>query len=583
MELNFGIIGADATGKPVAAGAPFRLAVLGDFSAGANKGRLETGAALAKRKPLRVDVDNIDQVIQRLKITVSLPMAGEGAVEFPIASMDDFHPDQLYEKVELFEAMADLRQRLTSKSGFAAAAKEMVAWRAEPAPRSHAGHRRPRGATVPRGGKLSDFAKLIGQPSAPPSAAEVAIDDLLKSAVRPYIVKAKDPQQAALLASVDKALAATMRKVLHHPDFQILESLWRSVDLLTRNVETSTQLQIVLYDVSAEELAADLSVTDSLEETGLYKLLVEQPPLDAGQGALSAFIGAYVFDMTPPQAELLGRMAKLAAQANAPFIASINPDFLATAPADVHPLIQQAWDGLRGIEEAKYLALVTPRYLLRQPYGERTDPIDSFDDFEEFTPQSGLKGMLWGNPAFMAAQMLAQTFAKQGAKMNLGSILTAGDIPYYFYVDEEGDQTALPCTERLMTERVAARVKSEHLTPLLSIKGRPEVRLGGFTALSGGPLAGRWPEPTGAVFPTKPAPAEEEAAEGEEGEEGASEDGESTDGESGDSGLDDLMSSLDDTPSEEAPAEESSDEEAPAEESGEGEMDPELAELLKGL
>jgi len=115
MELNFGIIGADATGKPVAAGAPFRLAVLGDFSAGANKGRLETGAALAKRKPLRVDVDNIDQVIQRLKIAVSLPMAGEGAVEFPIGSIDDFHPDQLYEKVELFEAMADLRQRLTSK------------------------------------------------------------------------------------------------------------------------------------------------------------------------------------------------------------------------------------------------------------------------------------------------------------------------------------------------------------------------------------------------------------------------------------------------------------------------------------
>ena len=169
------------------------------------------------------------------------------------------------------------------------------------------------------------------------------------------------------------------------------------------------------------------------------------------------------------------------------------------------------------------------------------------------------------------------------------SILTAGDIPYYFYVDDEGDQTALPCTERLMTERIAARVKSEHLIPLLSIKGRPEVRLGGFTALSGGPLAGRWPEPTGAVFPTKPEPvAEEEESEGEEGEEGASEDGESTDGESGDgdsgdSGLDDLMSSLDDTPSEEAPAEESSGEEAPAEESGEGEMDPELAELLKGL
>src|SRR5215472_5909906 len=165
MELNFGIVGSGTTAPKLAATTPFRLAVLGDFSAGANKGRLDTGDKLAKRKPLRVDVDNLDQVIERLKINVSLPMAGEGAVEFPVASMDDFHPDQLYEKVELFSALSDLRQRLTSKSGFASAQKELVAWRAEPATPLRSSYRRPRGAMVPKGGKLSDFAKLIGQPS----------------------------------------------------------------------------------------------------------------------------------------------------------------------------------------------------------------------------------------------------------------------------------------------------------------------------------------------------------------------------------------------------------------------------------
>ncbi len=607
MELNFGIVGSDAVpAKPAVGGAPFRLAVLGDFSAGANKGRLETGDDLARRKPLRVDVDNIDQVIERLKINMSLPMAGEGAVEFAVASMDDFHPDQIYEKVELFSAMSDMRQRLASKSGFPAAAKELAAWRAEPAPpRPPAESRRPRGATVPIGGKLSDFAELIGQTSAPPDAAEIAIEELLKATVRPYIVAAKDPQQTALLQSLDRSIAAAMRKVLHHPDFQTLESLWRSVDLLTRRIETSTQLQIVLYDVSAEEFAADLAVTDSLEETGLYKLLVEQPSLDANQGALSAMIGAYVFDQTPPQAELLGRMAKLAARMKAPFMAAIAPDFLDTAPVDVHPLIQQAWDALRVLPEAKYIALASPRYLLRQPYGERTDPIDSFDDFEEFTPQTGLKGMLWGNPAFIAGLMLTETFAKQGAKMNLGSILGAGDIPYYFYVDEDGDQTALPCTERLINERAAARVKSEHFMPLLSIKGRPEVRLGGFTSLAGCAIVGRWPVPAGnwispeakAEFEAAEAAAKEAAAAGAE-EETAEASEETAEGESpsteeaaaeeeaagsGDADLDALLAGLDDTPAAETTSEEAPAEEAPAEESGEGEMDPELAALLKGL
>src|SRR5258708_10936699 len=108
MELNFGIMG-DAGERKVAPSAPFRLAILGDFWGGATKGRLEVGDDLARRKPLRVDVDNIDKVMQRLNISLSLPMGGEGAVEFPIASIDDFHPDQLYEKVELFSAMSDLR------------------------------------------------------------------------------------------------------------------------------------------------------------------------------------------------------------------------------------------------------------------------------------------------------------------------------------------------------------------------------------------------------------------------------------------------------------------------------------------
>jgi type VI secretion system ImpB/VipA family protein len=574
MELNFGMMSDSAGERKVAPSAPFRLAILGDFSGGANKGRLEVGDDLAKRKPLRVDVDNIDKVMQRLNITLSLPMGGEGAVEFPIASIDDFHPDQLYEKVELFSAMSDLRQRVTSKSGFASAQKEMVAWRAEPGVPHRGSLRRPRGATVPRGGKLSDFAKLIGQPSAPPDAVDIAIDDLLKSIVRPYIVKAKDPAQAALLGSLDKALASTMRKILHHPDFQILESLWRSIDMLTRRLETNTQLQIVLYDVSAEELAADLSSQDQLEETGLYKLLVEQPSVDANQGALAALVGNYMFDHTPPQAELLGRVAKIAAQANAPFISAINPDFLGTKPEDVHPLIREAWDGLSALDEAKYIALVTPRFLLRQPYGDRTDSIDSFE-FEEFTPQSGLKGMLWGNPAIIAGLLLGLTFSKQAAKMNLGSIMSVNEIPYYFYVDADGDQTALPSTERLMSERVASIVRSQHFLPLLSIKGRPEVRLGGFNSLAGPAIAGRWPEPTGNVIPKKAEPeAEEEAAEGEEGAEGSEDSGDSSDD------LDSLMSSLDDTPSEEATDETPSDD-ATAEDSGE--MDPELAELLKGL
>lgn len=45
---------------------PFRVAILGDFSGRANRGLLETGDALASRRPIMVDRDNFDSVLAKL-------------------------------------------------------------------------------------------------------------------------------------------------------------------------------------------------------------------------------------------------------------------------------------------------------------------------------------------------------------------------------------------------------------------------------------------------------------------------------------------------------------------------------------
>ncbi|RYY11165.1 MAG: hypothetical protein EON55_14860, partial [Alphaproteobacteria bacterium] len=64
----------------------FRLAILGDFSGRANAGLLETGAALASRKPIAVDVDNLDDVLARFKLTLQLPLGEDGeTVAVPLA------------------------------------------------------------------------------------------------------------------------------------------------------------------------------------------------------------------------------------------------------------------------------------------------------------------------------------------------------------------------------------------------------------------------------------------------------------------------------------------------------------------
>ncbi len=509
-SVNFGRLNRPP--RPATPGQKFRLALLGDFSGRANAGKLATGEALAKSKPIKVDVDNLDDVIARMNLKLSLPMDEEGgAVEVTIGSIDDFHPDQLADSLDVFGELRTLRRNLGNRASFDRAAKEVLSWGGEeplpPPPR------RARGTDVGHA-RLSDFARLIGRPAAP-TAEEASADALMRRLVGPFIQPARDSRQDALIARVDEGLSAAMRRVLHHPDFQTAESLWRGVEFLVRRIETGAKMEIVLYDVSAEELAADLAATDALEETGLYGMLVEQPALDAHQGPLSAVIGFYGFELSPPHADLLGRLAQIAAAARAPFIAGIAPDPLKLPFHEQHPLIKDAFAALQALPAAAYLGLATPRFLLRMPYGRKTDPIDAFA-LEEFTRQGGLGGMLWGHPALVPALLLAETFAQQGAKMKLGSVMGVGDIPYYVYVDPDGEQIALPCTERLYTERQAVQVSQYKVMPLLSIRGRPEVRLGGFSSQAGSPLAGFWApadiKPPSAKAPAAPAPSAAPAA-----------------------------------------------------------------------
>jgi type VI secretion system protein ImpC len=475
--LNFGGVGQPAPGWP--AKRPLRLALLGDFGGGAGKGRLDTGAALARRKPLKVEFDSLEDAMARLDLSLTLPLGADGApVEIAIAGLDSFHPDEIYRSVSLFSELATLRKRLNTPATFAAAAREVTAWGGDKVARASTLSRRAaaRGAAPSRGATLDDFARLTGRASTS-SQADDAVERLLQRVMAPFIAPAADPKKDALVAAVDSALTDAMRAVLHHPDFQTAESLWRGVDLLLRRVETSHQLQVHLFDVSAEEFAADLSAVDDLADSGLYKLLVETPSQDA-DGGYAYVAGLYQFDATPPHAELLGRAANVAAHAGAPFITAMATDPFADRREPPHRLVREAFAALREIPNASFLALLGPRFLLRHPYGKKSDPVSSFA-FEEFSREAGLRGMLWGHPALLALYVLAQP----------GAQLAIDDLPFHYYVDDHGDSVALPCTDRLISVNVASALRGYGINAVMAHKGEAMVKLSGLEAVNGDGLA----------------------------------------------------------------------------------------------
>lgn len=537
-EFSFGQISADRPEPEQLSRKRFRLAILGDFAGRAARGQIETGDALAARKPILLDPDTAEDVIEGFSTDLVLPVGNDGAgVAVKLGGLDDLHPDELYEKVGLFGELVGLRGQLASGATAENAARQLREWGEKHGQHVAPTSVRSSGNTVPADCKLSDFQKLIGDSDATLTQAS-PLDELMARIVGPHIRTIPDGDAMAMQGAVDEALSAAMRLVLHHPEFQSVEAQWRSIDLIARSVETDDTLDVMLYDVSAEEIAADLATSDDLAQSGFARLLTEEP-LDEenGRGGYSALIGLYTFEETPPHAELLGRIARLAAHVDAPFFTAITPTFLDTPKAERHALVATAWDTLRAMPEAGHLGLVSPRFLLRRPYGAKSEPIYEFE-FEEFTMAEGLKGMLWANPAVLVAILLARSFRENGASMSLGSIMSLGEMPYHFVNDRYGDQVALPCTERNLTlDKIEVAVTRGFMS-VASIKGRNEIRLTSFGSLAGGEILGPW---TGTP-PPKPSPPKPEPATVE------SEKLDSEGGSGDDMDLDDLLAGFADDP-----------------------------------
>lgn len=481
FQANFGHPNKRALRKESGA---FRLAVMGDFSGRANRGELEIGDALAQRKPLTVDFDNLDDVIARLKIKLELPISSTGSTSISINEMEDFHPDELYRKLEIFAEIARLRDKLKDTASFASAAKEVQGWLGDASllkpmePENSS-----RGTMIPNKDSIDDFSQLIGEPTVRRDTVSSTLDSILKNAVAPYIEPAADPRQDDMVAAVDSALSGMMRTILHHPDFQTMEALWRSVEFLTQRLETDTDLQIVLYDINAEEIAADLASVEDLKESGLYKLIVEQPMLDANQGALTAIAACYTFGQTTPHADLLKRIGQICAAADTTFIASIDLDCLGNnAPS-------QGWQELCTLPEAAYLMLSVPKFMLRIPYGKKSEPIEPFD-FEELINDEDTGKLLWGHSSILAGLSLGLAYMENGLEdIKYCTNTKMGEMPFYYYIDSDGDQVALPCTEHLLTETKIGQLIQQNLTPIISVRGQPEVRIGSLNLLNGKTLS----------------------------------------------------------------------------------------------
>lgn len=513
--FNFGEIkltagGADSPPRPDE-DTPFCIALMGDFSG--RSSRRPSDSSVANRRAVAIDRDNFDEVLARLKPAISLEL-GATTLNLQFSELDDFHPDRLFARAELFRRLREARHRLQDPATFAAAAEELgVKPRPQPAEKPSA-PAASADAVVSgivqkgSGGLLDEIVEQSqDQPArSRPSRTPDELQQFVRRVTEPHLAAGADPRQAEVLGVIDRALSSQMRALLHVPDFQALEAAWRAVFFLVRRVETSPQLKFYLIDVSREELAAEVMSSPDLRASGAYRLLVEKTVGTLGAEPWALIAGNYTFGPEREDAELLGRLGKIAAAAGAPFLAAASPRLLgcSSLAAAPHPRDWNltpdadgaaAWAALRGLPAATSIGLALPRFLLRLPYGKQTDPIESFN-LEEMPAAPEHEDYLWGNPAFACALLLAQSFSEEGWELRPGVRSEIDGLPLHVYL-RNGESELQPCSEALLTEDAAARIMQLGVMPLVTMKGRDAVRLVRFQSIAEGPraLAGRWKRP----------------------------------------------------------------------------------------
>lgn len=452
--------------EPAAPGQPFRILLLGDFSGGGNP------QALAQRPARRIDIDRLDAEMARLAPAIHATVDGEPVTVQP-RELDDFHPDQLYQKSHAFAELRAQRDRLRNPATFAQAAQELTG-------QSHAP------ATA-----------------AQPAGAQSALDRLVRQLVG-QLPSGPDPRQADYVAAADAVIAARMRALLRDPAFQQVEAAWRGAHLLATSLELDGELQLHLLDVSAAELRA--------EPEALQRVLVDKAGADSEPWTLLCCL--HGFGAGEEDIHSLSVLGALAARAQAPLLAgaaaTLAHDVLADGvPANAAPAPRAGspdatrdpgagqdagarWRQLRSSPQARWIGVALPRILLRLPYGKATDPVTAFA-FEETDGAFEHEHYLWGAAALACSAMLGRAFQDNGWEMTASDVLDLEDLPAHV-VRKEGEAHLQPCGEVLLAEPARDALLAQGLMPLLSHKQRAAVRLARSQSIASpaGELAGRW-------------------------------------------------------------------------------------------
>ncbi len=291
----------------------------------------------------------------------------------------------------------------------------------------------------------------------------------------------------ARIAEIDRLISAQLNEVMHHPEFQQLESTWRGLKYLLNESETGENIKIKILNASKKELLKDLQKAPEFDQSALFKKVYEEEFGVFGGSPFGAMLGDYQFDRSGQDIELLEKLSGVAAAAHAPFLTAASERMFnlesftqLDAPRDLAKIFDSTeyakWKAFRDSEDSRYVVLTAPRMLLREPYGRETVPVEAFN-YEEGVDGTSHDKYLWGNAAWALGVRVNSAFAKHGWCATIRGVEGGGlveGLPVHNFQTDSGD-IAMKCpTEAQITDRREKELADLGFAPLVHCKGTPK-------------------------------------------------------------------------------------------------------------
>lgn len=274
-----------------------------------------------------------------------------------------------------------------------------------------------------------------------------------------------------LKVSLVDMLSRTIDHILHQSEWQKVESAWRSVDFLLKEIDGRKDIEVDVLTFSRDIIWDDLVRNADIYDSDLYHQLYQRQSGQYGAAPYAVILMDDYFDATGQDCQILSKLGQLGAALHAPVISGTKPELLGAQsfsslmsakdlPDLFGTLRYLKFRNLLSSAEARYLILTLPRVKIRDRYSPSSSGLKWYRE----RPTSDRDTTLYINSSFAFVLNLVKSFSQHGL---CTEIVGAQNGKVSFPV--ESIESSLPI-EIIFSELMENTLTNLGLTPLCTLK-----------------------------------------------------------------------------------------------------------------